>query len=195
MKRLLLAFVQRSTNQVPKDRRCQVHQNVEEQFHRHNLLRSARKFCCVALFALLTIPEAIAEHEDAEGDQDQRPELLDAPPWEPVEIVQEQHHADENDQRGTDGFTFTETFERIVEHLLAVPCRESEAAAMRWSNVDLVNRTWLMPTSKNSLPHRFFLNDHAIAILEARREVAGEVSPSPDASAVSSAIPPILSAA
>src|ERR1700684_2662018 len=69
----------------------------------------------VASLELLTAAEAIAEHEDAEGDQDQRPELLDSPPREPVEIVQEQQHADEDDERGTDGLALTETFERVVE--------------------------------------------------------------------------------
>src|ERR1700685_4457608 len=70
----------------------------------------------VASLELLTAAEAIAEHEDAKCDQDQRPELLDAPPREPVEIMQEQKYADEDDQRGTDGLALAETLERIVEH-------------------------------------------------------------------------------
>jgi hypothetical protein len=38
---------------------------------------------------LLTIPEAVAKHKNSERDENQRPELLDAPPWKPIEIVQQ----------------------------------------------------------------------------------------------------------
>jgi integrase len=69
----------------------------------------------------------------------------------------------------------------LIRFLISVPARESEAAAMRWHDLDLVSRRWDMPTSKNQLPHRFPLNDRATAILEARREAAGGVSPPPDA--------------
>jgi integrase len=57
----------------------------------------------------------------------------------------------------------------LTRFLIAVPCRESEAAKMVWHDVDLANRIWHQPTSKNTLPHRFWLNDRAAAIIEARR--------------------------
>src|SRR5579871_5636367 len=78
-----------------------------------NLLRSLR---------LLAAAEAIAKHKNAKRDQNQRPELLDTPPREPVEIVQEKQHADEDDQCGADGFALAEVFERIVERDTGLLC-------------------------------------------------------------------------
>lgn len=61
----------------------------------------------------------------------------------------------------------------FVRFLISTPCRESEAAGMRWRDVDLASRSWTMPTSKNTLPHRFPLNDRALALVLARRDAVG----------------------
>jgi integrase len=57
----------------------------------------------------------------------------------------------------------------LARFLIAIPCRRGEAAAMRWSDVNLPTRVWTMPTSKNSDPHSFPLNDRAMTILSSRR--------------------------
>jgi integrase len=72
-------------------------------------------------------------------------------------------------------WTATDTLEEpvlrdLVQFLVATPCRESEAATMCWRDVDIDARTWTMPTSKNRLPHRFYLNDRALAVVLARRD-------------------------
>jgi integrase len=65
------------------------------------------------------------------------------------------------------------TLRDLTRFLVSTPCRESEAAAMLWRDVNLPERIWTMPNSKNGLPHRFPLNDHALAILQTRRDAAG----------------------
>jgi integrase len=60
----------------------------------------------------------------------------------------------------------------IVRFLIAVPCRRGEAAGMRWADIDLVNRVWHQPTSKNGDPHDFPLNERAMAILSRRTGAA-----------------------
>jgi integrase len=57
----------------------------------------------------------------------------------------------------------------LTRFLIAVPCRRGEAAMMKWSDVDLAGHVWTMPTSKNSDPHSFPLNDRAISVLSRRR--------------------------
>jgi integrase len=61
----------------------------------------------------------------------------------------------------------------LVQFLVAIPCREGEAACATWADIDLPNRTWSQPTSKNGRPHRYPLNERAIAIIEARRVAVG----------------------
>ena len=61
----------------------------------------------------------------------------------------------------------------LVGFLVSTPCREGEAARATWADINLPDRTWTMPTSKNGRPHRFPLNDRAVAILEARRKAMG----------------------
>jgi integrase len=58
----------------------------------------------------------------------------------------------------------------LTRFLITVPCRRGEAAIMKWSDVDLAGRVWTMPTSKNSDPHSFPLNDRAILVLLRRRQ-------------------------
>ena len=64
----------------------------------------------------------------------------------------------------------------LVAFLVSTPCREGEAAAARWADIDFETRCWLQPTSKNGRPHRFPLNDRAIAILTAQRAAAERVA-------------------
>ena len=64
----------------------------------------------------------------------------------------------------------------LVCFLISTPCREGEAAAATWGDINLAERTWTMPTSKNGRPHRFPLSDRAVAILEARRKAIGDAA-------------------
>lgn len=68
----------------------------------------------------------------------------------------------------------------LVRFMVSIPCREGEAAAMVWGDLDFAERAWNQPTSKNSLPHRFPLNDRAMAIVLARHAAVGG-RPAPDA--------------
>lgn len=70
-----------------------------------------------------------------------------------------------------------DTLRDLVRFLVCVPARESEAAAMRWCDLDFVSRRWDQPTSKNQQPHRFPLHDRATAILVSRLEAGGAVPP------------------
>lgn len=79
----------------------------------------------------------------------------------------------------------------LLALLISTPCREGEAASATWADIDLPGRVWTQPTSKNSRPHRFPLNDRAFAILHAQRTAAGDnvkqsdlVFPSPRAGVV-----------
>lgn len=67
----------------------------------------------------------------------------------------------------------------LVGFLVTTPCREGEAAGATWADINLTERTWTMPTSKNGLPQRFPLNDRAVAILEVRRGATGD-DPKPE---------------
>ncbi len=57
---------------------------------------------------------------------------------------------------------------------MVTPAREGEAALATWADFDITGKAWTQPTSKNKRPHRFPLNDKALAILERRREKAGK---------------------
>jgi len=61
----------------------------------------------------------------------------------------------------------------LVRFLCSTPCREGEAARATWAEIDFPGRTWTQATSKNGRPHRFPLNDRAMAVLAARREATG----------------------
>lgn len=56
-----------------------------------------------------------------------------------------------------------------------VPCRRSEAAAMKWEHLDLDAATWSQPAklTKNGEPHRFHLPGLVLDILRARHDAAG----------------------
>jgi hypothetical protein len=66
----------------------------------------------------------------------------------------------------------------VLRFLIAVPCRRSEARAMRWADVDLAASVWSQPTSKNTLPHAFPLNRLALDILWRRRAAVVMIVPS-----------------
>lgn len=55
----------------------------------------------------------------------------------------------------------------VVKLLIATGCRRSEVAGMRWSEVDLANRLWSIPSSrrKGAIPHVVALNDLAMEVL------------------------------
>jgi integrase len=75
----------------------------------------------------------------------------------------------------------------LMQFLIAIPCRRSEAAKMQWGNVDFHSLIWKQPSklTKNGDPHRFFLHPLALEILKRRHEGAGRpngglVFPAPD---------------
>ena len=57
---------------------------------------------------------------------------------------------------------------RAVWLILATACRVGEAAEARWEHVDLVKRTWYLPTTKNQRDHKIHLSRFAIAQFEAQ---------------------------
>lgn len=61
----------------------------------------------------------------------------------------------------------------LLAFLVSTPCREGEAAAMRWADIDLAAASWEQPQSKNGLRHRFPLNERAMSILRSRRLAEG----------------------
>lgn len=62
-----------------------------------------------------------------------------------------------------------------LRFLIAVPCRRTEAATLRWEHLDLDAAEWMQPNAltKNGDPHRFHLHPLALGILRARHEAAG----------------------
>jgi integrase len=52
--------------------------------------------------------------------------------------------------------------EIAVRLILATGCRIGELSNARWENVDLVNRKWLLPETKNQRPHTIHLSDFAL---------------------------------
>ena len=72
----------------------------------------------------------------------------------------------------------------LTRFLIAVPCRRTEAAEMRWEHIDLDKGEWCQPghMTKNGDPHRLFLHSLALDVLRARRAAAksdGLVFPAP----------------
>jgi integrase len=72
----------------------------------------------------------------------------------------------------------------LIRFLIAMPCRRTEAAEMRWEHVDLGKAEWCQPghMTKNGDPHRLFLHPLALEVLRARHEAtkgAGLVFPAP----------------
>ncbi len=82
----------------------------------------------------------------------------------------------------------------LARLLMAVPCREGEAAEMEWQHLDLDAAIWSQPAAatKNGDPHRFSLPPLALDLLRQRHEDAGKpkaglVFPGPIAGNVMSA--------
>ncbi|WP_168694390.1 tyrosine-type recombinase/integrase [Sphingomonas flavalba] len=59
-------------------------------------------------------------------------------------------------------------FRQFVPLLLATAQRRGELANMRWSELDLEARTWVIPAerAKNGKPHIVYLSDFALALLD-----------------------------
>lgn len=56
--------------------------------------------------------------------------------------------------------------EIAVRLILATGCRIGELSKARWENVDLVNRKWFLPETKNQRPHTIHLSDFAVNCFE-----------------------------
>ena len=64
----------------------------------------------------------------------------------------------------------------FARFLVAVPCRRTEAATLRWEHLDLAGATWTQPgrLTKNGDPHRLHLHPLALSLLRLRHGAAGE---------------------
>lgn len=62
----------------------------------------------------------------------------------------------------------------FLRFLIAVPCRRTEAATLKWSHLDLDAAVWSQPglLTKNGDPHRLHLHPLALEILRDRHEAA-----------------------
>jgi integrase len=58
---------------------------------------------------------------------------------------------------------------RVIRLLVLLPCRRAEVGGMRWSEIDLNNKTWTIPAerAKNGRAHKLPLMPAALAIIEA----------------------------
>jgi len=67
-------------------------------------------------------------------------------------------------------------FEPLFRLLLLTAQRESEVAGMRWSEIDLVNKTWTIPAgrAKNGKPHIVHLSALSVEVIEAVLNIAGQ---------------------
>ncbi|MGO8739255.1 tyrosine-type recombinase/integrase [Rhodoblastus sp.] len=67
-------------------------------------------------------------------------------------------------------------FGLLAKLLLLTGARRDEVASMRWSEVDLVAKTWSLPgaRTKNKRPHEIPLSDAAVAIVKSLPRVAGD---------------------
>ncbi len=63
----------------------------------------------------------------------------------------------------------------LLQFLIVVPCRRSEATGMDWRDVDLESAVWSQPgtQTKNGDPHRFHIPPLALEILHRRHQNAG----------------------
>ena len=66
----------------------------------------------------------------------------------------------ESIQKESDPFT-----KGFFQFLLFTTCRKDEARLMKWADVDLQNKIWTIPNTKNDLPHEVALNNGALSIL------------------------------
>jgi integrase len=63
----------------------------------------------------------------------------------------------------------------FIQFLILTGQRRSEVAEMRWAEIDLENRVWLLPKerAKNGVEHSIPLSDQAAEILKALPRIAG----------------------
>jgi integrase len=71
----------------------------------------------------------------------------------------------------------------VIEFILLTACRENEAVAMRWAEIDWQNRVWVLPAerSKTAQEHRVPLGDRAIVLLIRQRGPESGWEPDPQA--------------
>jgi integrase len=72
--------------------------------------------------------------------------------------------------------------EIAVRLILATGCRIGELSNALWKNVDLVNRTWFLPETKNQRSHTIHLSDFALSCfeeLQSLREVGASMASVP----------------
>lgn len=67
-----------------------------------------------------------------------------------------------------------ESTEAAVWLALSTCCRIGELLAAKWADVDLDDRVWKMPDTKNGRPHKVFLSDFALARFAEIRDAANE---------------------
>lgn len=71
--------------------------------------------------------------------------------------------------KGCDNAKVNPAYAALVRLLILTGCRRTEVAEMRWSELDLANRAWIIPgeRTKNAQEHRVYLTDSMLAIIEA----------------------------
>lgn len=61
----------------------------------------------------------------------------------------------------------TPSCKNMLMIMLLSGCRGGEVVSMRWKDVDLKQREWYLPKTKNGLSHRVYLSDQLIELIEA----------------------------
>jgi integrase len=79
----------------------------------------------------------------------------------------------------------------FAKFLIALPCRRGEAANLDWSHLDVTAGVWRQPgkLTKNGEPHRLYLHDLALGILESRRRAWAEAEARHDSVETASIMP------
>jgi integrase len=67
-------------------------------------------------------------------------------------------------------------FGQLIQFLILTGARLSEVALLRWSEIDLVTKVWVLPKerSKNKIAHQIPLSRRALEILEKSPRIAGD---------------------
>jgi integrase len=62
----------------------------------------------------------------------------------------------------------------VIEYLLLTACRSSEVVGMQWSEVDLDNKFWIVPTERTKArrEHRVPLSERAVELLAQQRKIS-----------------------
>lgn len=68
------------------------------------------------------------------------------------------------------------TTELAIWIMLGTACRVGELSVARWEHVDLANRRWHMPTTKNGWPHDVFLSDFALRHFKELHSLTGHTA-------------------